>query len=312
MQIIKKIVLAFIAVFILTLVGAYFYFERKFTPPDNYLEVSGSIENFRFKWISEEQNSHAAVLLPVTIKGVEKTFYMQLDSGSPITVFYKKSLESIQKKYSGKFILNQKQDEISLVFKLKNMTVSSEIFQLLDYGNDVDFEDSTAENIIGTIGTDLFEKRKVVMDFKNNTISFLEKIKTKNLIPFEFKKRRIIFPAIIKNQNLKLLYDSGTSGYELIVNKEQWNLYKNKVGKIKKEKGNSWGTVLSVFSAPANKIIEFGNVNLPLSEITYIEGTSEMQKILMKRSGMQGMIGNKLLLNHKLILDCQNKRFKIE
>lgn len=312
MKIIKKIVLALIAVFILAFAGAYFYFDRKFTPPDNYLEVSGSTENLLFRWGLEEQNSHAAILLPVTIIGIDKTFYMQLDSGSPITVFYKNSIESIQKKYSGKFVLKSKQDEVSLVFKLKNMTVSSESFRLLDYGNAVDFEDSAAENIIGTIGTDLFEKRKVVKDFKSSKLSFVEKIDDKKLLPFEFKKRKIILPATIDNQKLKLLYDSGTSGYELIVNKSQWKLYKNKNGKLKIEKGNSWGTVLSVFTTPANKIVEFGSLKLPLSEITYIKGTSQMQNFLMKRSGMQGMLGNKLFLNHKFTLDCQNKKFKIE
>ena len=82
--------------------------------------------------------------------------------------------------------------------------------------------------------------------------------------------------------------------------------------KIKTEKGNSWGNTLSVFTASAKKKILFGNLELNLSEVTYIEGTSELQKFLMKRSGMQGMIGNKLFLNHKLILDCKNQKFRLE
>lgn len=312
MKIIKKIVLVFVAVFTLASVVGYLYFDRKFTPPENYLKVSGMTKKMPFKWASDEENSYAAMLLPIRIKGIDKTFYMQLDSGSPSTVFYKKSLESIQKKFPKQLNFNESLNEISLVFNLKDMTVSSESFELLDYGNNVDFETPNTENIIGTIGTDLFEKRKVEIDFKNKRISLLEKIDDKGFSTFEFKKRKIIFPMIIDNQKMKLLYDSGTSGYELIVNKEKWILYKSKKGKIKKEKGNSWGTVLSVFTAPATKCIEFGNLQLQLSEITYIEGTSELQKMLMKRSGMQGMMGNKLLLNHKLILDCKNEKFKIE
>lgn len=312
MKIIKKIVLAFLAFFTLALAGAYLYFDRKFTPPENYLEVSGNTENITFEWSSDQENNYAAVLLPVKLKGIDKTFYMQLDSGSPITVFYKKSLESIQGKFPKQLIFNKTRKEISLAFNLKNMTVSSESFELLDYGNDIDFENPETENIIGTIGTDLFEKRKVTIDFKNRRISFSEKLDDLGFSTFEFKKRKIIFPAIIDNQKMKLLYDSGTSGYELIVNKEQWTLYRSKNSKTKKEKGNSWGNELSVFTASANKFVQFGNLNLQLSEITYIEGTSELQQILMKRSGMQGMMGNKLFLNHKLILDCKNQKFKIE
>lgn len=108
------------------------------------------------------------------------------------------------------------------------------------------------------------------------------------------------------------MYDSGTSGYELITQKEVWEKYKTKNSIIKTEKGNSWGNTLAVFSASANKKIHFGSLALKLSEVTYIEGTSDLQKFLMKRSGMQGMIGNKLFLNHKLILDCKNEKFKLE
>lgn len=58
--------------------------------------------------------------------------------------------------------------------------------------------------------------------------------------------------------------------------------------------------------------IRFGSKTLPLSEVTYIEGTSKAQNFLMKFSGMQGMIGNKLFLNRKMILDCRNQMYKIE
>jgi len=60
------------------------------------------------------------------------------------------------------------------------------------------------------------------------------------------------------------------------------------------------------------KNIKIGNLQRQLSEVTYITGTSQLQNFLMKQSGMQGMIGNKLFLNHKLILDCKNEKFKIE
>ncbi|MNE59390.1 hypothetical protein D3C80_1544780 [compost metagenome] len=108
------------------------------------------------------------------------------------------------------------------------------------------------------------------------------------------------------------MYDSGTSGYELITTKEIWQQYRNKNSAVKTEKGNSWGNTLSVYSASAKKKIRFQKTTITLSEVTYIEGTSGLQQFLMKRSGMQGMMGNKLFLNHKLILDCRNEKFKLE
>ncbi|SFD10827.1 hypothetical protein [Flavobacterium phragmitis] len=312
MKLLKKITLIILTIIVLSLLGGYFYFQKKFTPTENYLNVSGIAENIPIKWISSNENQHEALLIPVQIDGIDKTFYMQFDSGSPITVFYKKSLESISKKFPNRIKTDSVKKQISTGFTIGNMKINSALFQLLNYGSVINFDNPDAENIIGTIGTDLLEKRITVLDFKNNKCSFLEQIKEKDFTAFEFKKRKILIPSKIENEDLKLLYDTGTSGYELITQKEIWEKYKIKNSLIKTEKGNSWGNTLDVYSASAKKKIQFGNLALNLSEVTYIEGTSNLQKFLMKRSGMQGMIGNKLFLNHKLILDCKNEKYKLE
>lgn len=312
MKIVKKIAVVSLVVIVLFLLGGYIYFQKKFTPPENYLTVSGTAENIPMKWISSDENLHSALLFPIQINGINQTFYMQFDSGSPITVLYKNSLESISEKYRNQLPFHSEKKQIATHFKIGKMNIVSSNFEVLNYGNKVDFDNPNAENIIGTIGTDLLEKRITILDFKNHRFSFIKQIDENRFTDFEFKKRKILIPSKIEKENLKLLYDSGTSGFELITTKEIWKKYKIEKSKIKTEKGNSWGNTLSVFSAFAKKQIQFGNLNLKLSEVTYIEGTSELQKFLMKRSGMQGMIGNKLFLNHKLILDCKNEKFKLE
>ncbi|MBO9586700.1 MAG: hypothetical protein J7574_21240 [Flavobacterium sp.] len=312
MKLFKKIASVFLVIIVLFLLGGYFYFQKKFTPPENYLKVSGTAENIPIKWIASNENSHSALLLPIKINGIDQTFYMQFDSGLATTVFYKKSLESITGKFKNQIKIDSANNEISADFVIGKMKVSSNTFEVLDYGEKVNFDDPKAANIIGTIGTDLLEKRITILDFKNNQCSFVEKIQENDFADFEFKKRKILIPSIIENQNLKLLYDSGTSGYELVTTKEIWEQYRIKNSAVKTEKGNSWGNTLSVYSASAKRKIQFGKVTLDLSQVTHIEGTSDLQKFLMKRSGMQGMIGNKLFLNHKLILDCKNEKFKLE
>jgi hypothetical protein len=312
MKVFKKIATVFLVVIVLFLLGGYFYFQKKFTPPENYLKVSGIAQNIPIKWISSDGNSHSALLLPIKMNGINQTFYMQFDSGSAVTVFYKKPLESIAQKIQNQIKIDAANNFISTAFTIGNMRVASNTFEVLNYGEKINFDDPKAENIIGTIGTDLLEKRITILDFKNNQCSFIEKIKEDDFTDFEFKKRKILIPLNIENEKLKLLYDSGTSGYELITTKEIWQQYRNKNSALKTEKGNSWGNTLSIYSASAKKKIQFGKVILDLSEVTHIEGTSDLQKFLMKRSGMQGMIGNKLFLDHKLILDCKNEKFKLE
>lgn len=312
MKVFKKIATVFLVVIILFLLGGYFYFQKKFTPPENYLKVSGIAQNIPIKWITSDGNSHSALLLPIKMNRINQTFYMQFDSGSAVTVFYKKSLKSIAQKIQNQIKIDAANNFISTAFTIGNMRVASNTFEVLNYGEKINFDDPKAENIIGTIGTDLLEKRITILDFKKNQCSFIENTKEDDFADFEFKKRKILIPSNIENEKLKLLYDSGTSGYELITTKEIWQQYRIKNSAVRIEKGNSWGNTLSVYSASAKKKIQFGKVILDLFEVTHIEGTSDLQKFLMKRSGMQGMIGNKLFLDHKLILDCKNEKFKLE
>lgn len=312
MKILKKIVLTILVIIVLASVAGYVYFDKKFTPAENYLTVSNHGENIPLKWVADGNNPHAALLLPVKIQGIKGEFFMQLDFGSPTTLFYKNSLESIDNELKNLIQFHKDSTHINLNFSIKDLTISSENFGLIKYGKKIDFDNPKAENIIGTIGTDLLEKRIIVLDFRNNLCAFVTSIDEKGFAKFQFKKRRILIPAKLENEDLKLLYDSGTSGYQLITDEKTWNEIKIPNAKIKTEKGNSWGNELKVVSAPTHKELEIGNTSLPLSEVTHISGTSKMQNLLIKSSGMNGMIGNKIFLNRKIIIDCKNEKFKIE
>ncbi|EJL72662.1 hypothetical protein [Chryseobacterium populi] len=308
MKTFRKIAFTLLIIFIVLSAGGYVYFDKKFTPPPNTLIVSGISENIPVKWVADGDNLYSALLLPVRLKGISQVFYMQLDTGSPTTVFYTNSLQSIHEKISPKSNLKN----IFSSFKLNKMEVSSSGFQLINHGDSADTENPEAVNIIGTIGNDLLEKRIIILNFKDHTCSFTDRIDEKGFSGFEFKKRKILLPAKIGNEKLKLMFDSGTSGYELITNKESWDQYRLSNSHIKSEKGNSWGNTLSIKSSAAHQKIEMGSSILKLSEVTYIEGTSKMQNFLMKSSGMKGMLGNKIFINHILILDCKREKFMIK
>lgn len=311
MKIFKRISLAILSIFLISSVGGYIYFDKKFTPPDNYLTTDGVSGKIPLKWISNESNPNVAILLPVKLEGISKVFYMQLDFGSPITLFYLKTIGSIKSQFSNEINLNKNSDIVSLKFDLGKMTVSSDKFKVLSYGEVANL-DKEGINIIGTIGTDLLEKKLTILNFKDNYCLFSNDKLADGFTSFDFKKRKILLPAKINGKDLKLLYDSGTSGYDLITDHSEWDKYRLKNERIKTEKGNSWGNTLTVNTAPAKQKIEIGNKNLNLTEVTYIEGTSKVQNLLMKLSGMQGMIGNKLFLDHQIIIDCKNEKFKVE
>lgn len=73
----------------------------------------------------------------------------------------------------------------------------------------------------------------MLIDLKNNQVVFnLNQIPNefkKQLFDFKFKKRRIIINGILKGEERKFLYDSGTSPYEFLTFKEEWQALQSAV-----------------------------------------------------------------------------------
>ena len=312
MKWLKRVALGLLALLVVSSVGGYVYFDRKFTPPANALSVSNTAEHVPIRWLAGDGNPHAALLLPVEIEGIANVFYMQLDTGAPSTVFYRTSLQSIRERQRAAFAIDDGKEHVDLAFSIGGLGIRSRQFELLDYGNKVEFGNPEAANIIGTIGTDLLEKRILVLDFKQGDCAFLQAVPEAGFSDFHFKKRRILIPARIGDQPRTLLYDSGSSGYSLLTSKQEWDRLKTPGGQLTVEKGNSWGRTLKVMTAPANQTLAMSTATLPLTDVTYVEGTSRMQEWLMRSSGMQGMVGNTLFLGHTLTLDASRQKFKIE
>ncbi len=190
--------------------------------------------------------------------------------------------------------------------------VSSNQFKIFKTKKDTE-KDSI--KIIGTIGADILEDRKTIINFKENQVVFnlnqVPKDFQNNLIDFKFKKRKIIINGNLKGKERKFLYDSGTSAYELLTYKEEWQILKSKRSKVKIEKAKSWNDVLTTYTADCNEKIKFKNQLIPVKQVTYVEGFSNAQFSLMKFSGMTGMLGNKIFLKNSIFINCIDNKIGI-
>lgn len=303
MKIFKKVLLVLLVLILFSAILGYFYFDRKFSPEKNYLQVTNESGKVSIKWTDEEKK---AMLLPIHFDSDTTTYYLQFDTGSPYTIFYKKSI-------SGSPHISINKNRAISSFKIGDSEVKSKQFKIIDFGekaNEKGFE------IIGTIGTDILENRKTIINFKENYVIFNLSSEPQNFknnaFDFSFKKRKIVIPAVLENIDEKFLYDSGTSGYELLTNKEIWEKLKLKNSKIIEEKGKSWNNILTTYTTETNKNIEFHNTKIPLHEITYVEGYSKTQYYLMKFSGMSGMLGNKIFFEKQLYIDTEKMKIRIE
>jgi hypothetical protein len=316
MKSLKITLVALLALLIISSIGGYIYFDKKFTPPPNYLKLSQDIDSIPITWVADHSDPRAALLLPVILQGIPGQFYMQFDLGAHSTLFYRKPLESLRTKFHDQI---PPIDSTNLLtqfsFGLGKIKVTADQFRVIDHGTEINWADSTMLNIIGTIGADMIEDKIVIMDFKNNICFFGDSIAqlglNLQLMDFKFDKRKVLLPATINGNSSHLLFDSGTSGFEFITSKNIWKKMALAGAQENSHNVNSWGNTLIAHNIESNKMIDFGMLKINLEQVSYIEGTSFLQNMLMRFSGMGGMIGNKLFLDKALILDCKNEKFGI-
>lgn len=302
MKVLKRILLTFLVVLVLAALGGYIYFDQKFTPDKNYLIVENESGPIPLTWLGAEKN---VLLLPIHFEGDTADYYLQFDTGSPYTVFYSESIQDIRH-------ISVAEGVAKTSFYIGKTKIISDKFKIYNSGDDT----GDSLKIIGTIGTDILENRRTIIHFKENYLALnLSKVPSQfkpKLFDFEFKKRKIILEGVLKGEEERFLFDSGTSAYELLSNKEVWEDLKLPHSKIKIEKSQSWENVLTTFTANCKQKITFDKKEIPLNQVTYVEGFSQMQYALMKFSGMTGMLGNKLFLNHSLYIDCIENKMGIE
>lgn len=295
MKVFKKILIGILTFLILLSVGGYIYFDQKFTPEDNYLTVKKESGNIPITWLGNDKN---VLLLPIHFSGNRETYYLQFDTGSPYTVFYSNQIKNIKE-------ISVNMERVKSSFFIGKTQISSDRFKIFNKGKN---EEKDSIKIIGTIGSDVLESRKTLIDLKNNQVVF-NLNQTPNsfkneLFDFKFKKRRIIINGILKGEERKFLYDSGTSAYELLTYKEEWQTLKSSNSKIKIEKSRSWNNILTTYTADCKENINFKYNEIPVNQITYVEGFSTAQFSMMKFSGMSGMLGNRIFLNNAIFIDC--------
>lgn len=302
MKLFKKLALGFLVLLVLILFGGYIYFDRKFTPEDNYLTVKNESGKTQITWLGNDKN---VLLLPIHFPGKSETYYMQFDTGSPYTIFYSNPIKNIRE-------ISLTNEKAKASFFVGNMEISSNQFKIFKTKKS---EEKDSIPIIGTIGADILEDRKTVINFKEDKVIFnLNQIPNEfrnHLFDFKFKKRRILINGTLKGEERKFLYDSGTSAYEFLTYKEEWQNLKTSNSKINIEKEKSWNNILTTYTAVCQEKITFKNQSVPLKQVTYVEGFSDAQFSMMKFSGMTAMLGNKIFLNNIIFIDCKQNKIGI-
>lgn len=318
MRLFKKTFISLSLVLLIFTTGTGCYFLKIFKPGENALTVSPSSGKVPIAWGSSEHSDIAFLKLPIELPGIEHTFYMQFDTGSPTTYFRKNRLESIQDRFPDfQLSVDSLTESASLSFDLGNMRVSSPNFTLRNRNTPpIDWTDSTQTILLGTIGSDLIEKSIGIIDFKNGYCQFEKVLPAEyehaQFSKFKFRMRRTLFPARIEGKYYDLMHDTGTSGFELISSKgfSKSMALENAAPEVGFEV-RSHDKILMAYNLETKSQIDFEMASVGLTKVSYIEGAAFWQVALMRMLRMGGMIGNEIFRDKILILDGNRKLFSI-
>lgn len=328
MRLFKRILKIFLLIILVTIAGGYLYLKYSFfVPAPNQLTIQTKNIYIPFKWESDirnkEVNPYSAMLLPVTLKGCDMTFYMQFDLGQPSSMFYKNEIDAINQKFKNIPVESKNGKDIltNFSFSLDNLKITAKKINVYQYDDaGIDWTDTTTNKVIGTIGSDLIENNILVIDYPDTKIFVGDKIpdnlsdKTK-FTKFKFVNRKIFIPTTIGKDKTDIFFDSGSSTYELLTTKSKWKELANKGAKVFTNEANSWGKKEIFYTTSTGKSLKFGNVSFPIKNVTYSDGTSNIQKLFMplflKIINVGGLTGNTLFVNNIIIVDTKNLNFGI-
>lgn len=289
---------------------------------DNFLERPASNFSIPFFWqgdtINDKWEAHTAMLLPVKLKSCPRQLYMQFDLGSPSSLFYKNKIKAIRQQYPSSILLKDSAEGLSnFSFQLGDASITARqiVVQQFDTSG-IRWDDTTAVDIIGTIGADLIDERIAVIDYPQQRISISTTLPPEIKTPltwtnFVYAQRRILLPAIIRNRSTLLYFDTGSSLYELLTDQQTAESLAIPGSPVAKSQVKSWDKYLTANSLNSADSIAIGGCQLPIRRATYIEGVNQSQVNQMMKMGIGGMTGNTLFLDHQLILDTRDKKFAI-
>ena len=288
--------------------------------PANQLVFDSATHTLEFRWLGDTLQTrlepHAAMLIPIELKGCPKRFYMQFDLGAPNSILYADKILQIREKYPTAIA---SRDTVALAdfrFRLSDLNVLAKQIKLItNEKSAINWKEKNSIVIIGTIGADLIDGRVVVIDYPAMKLSIGKEIPAKLksqliLTDMMFAGRRVLLPAQLHEKRILVFFDTGSSAYELLTDRETAEaLSRDTV--VERNEVTSWNRKLIANTVQTSSTIEFAGQALPLKRVTYMEGVSSAQVTQMKRIGIGGMTGNKIFLSSILVLDTRNKKFGV-
>ncbi len=276
-----------------------------------------------FQWesatISGKYIEKAFLYVPIQIEDIPVSFTMQLDLGTEQTVLYGNAIDSYLKQYPS---IANKLDTTTRIFQKINLHTESIAFNNIDMGYMKEFGDAIHPDSlytqtpkhIGTMAPDLFQNQILVIDYKNERFAITDSLpneyKELPAAPFEQWNGILKIPFTINGEEQKLMFDTGSSPFQLATTKERALAISNSVVTDSLSGPLWWGQDITFYGLPINKSIRFGGHPIK-SDLVYYDKEGLWDNIY-RTLDVWGLTGNAYFFDNIVIIDYKNKLFRVK
>ena len=280
-----------------------------------------SVEWIPFIWegdtISGKYIEKAFIYIPVKIDDLPHDFTMQLDLGANKTVFYGNTIYPYLKEYTSLTdnyntpMLNNVRIQMGTVeFK------SIDVGYMSGFGEKIHKDSLHTKTLkhIGTIAPDIFRDKILVIDYKSNRLavsgSLPDEYRDLPAEEFELKDGIIKLPFRINEKDCKLMFDTGSSSFQLVTSRERALEISDSVIIDSLSGPLWWGKEITFYGLNVNKTIKFKGYVLENSKVYYDK--DGLWNEIFDSFDIWGITGNAYFFDNIVIIDYRNKIFRME
>jgi len=297
--------------------------------------LTSNSQNFnwiKFNWvgdsISHRYFGKTAIDIPIQIENLPYKFTAQFDLGASNSMIYGNAIapylatdKNLQNKIdtSLKTWIDSKQYP---TFKGLSLKLGNVAFSKINLGYYKSYGDSlTADSVksntikeIGSIGSDFFRDKVLIIDYPNQRICVTDAIpngfeKNFHFIDLKYTDGAILIRVQIGDNKENLLFDTGSSLFALITNEKSANEISGENTAISDSlKIQAWGKLSYIYGKKVNEDVRMGNAIMPPTLVYYEKKAWDYFFI---SHHIWGITGNTYFLNNIIILDFKNQKFGV-
>lgn len=287
----------------------------------NEYEIASDTINFQWQKLKQGELTinHGAILIPVKLEGIDKTFKMQLDLGIDHNVIYGDTLKAITSAYPSLLSNIQHREGYDVFYNQIHFGNQQPILQdslmiLKNFGKSENLKDF---DIIGTLGANEIKNKILLIDFKSQQLVITERLEdweadSFSYTPLRFKNNQLYLDLIANGSKNAVVYNTQASMFPLAtIDAELFkSITEEKNTEIKKLK--SWGEEISFTGRNITTKIRIADVNLPINNKKAFFTEAEKVSKNLKSENLKAVIGSDLFMNNTIVIDLVNNRFGIK